>query len=156
GNNRLDINAITGDTIGSIGVDPNTFLVSNLALGVPQGIQLTGYAKSLVLGQLDGADISMASTSAANHCHLDVSVFFGSPLDECLVSTGGVFDVIRASNILYASFSAKNIGTFDQTNPAGVGQTFNIITTNANAAYGVKTITLAGQFQHSTNIGGST
>lgn len=164
---KLNIEKIIGGTLNSITLEPSSvdLRVQDALNGMPAsdetGILLTGYARQITVGDMNGTDIRMDSTSSANRSTISARFIRGVNLaaartnapfadDDANISSAGVIDSFTASNYRLGTLVAERIGSIRINNVAMAlrGQEsaayFDIVQTNSSATYGVKTIDIAG------------
>ncbi len=162
----LNIETITGGTLNSITLEADSVDLEsqNLAprgVTLATGILLTGYARTITVGDIFGADIRLQSTSNQNRSTISARQIVGSqPLqaargvpgvDDSNITSGGVIDSFTADNYTFGTIQAARIGSITINNDVAargplpfVDPEFDIITTSTTATFGVKTIDVRG------------
>lgn len=158
----LNIETITGGTLNSITLEADSVDLESQSTnlgGSPSetGILLTGYARTITVGDIFGADIRLDSTSSLNRSTITAGRIQGSsPLlargagpgtDVSNITSGGVIEFFGADNYAFGTIQAARIGAIQvatnviSATARGILQPeFDIVTTSTTATFGVKTI----------------
>lgn len=175
-NPDLRLQRLTGGTLNSLTLDAVNVDVRPIANPVLRGssgpgIFLTGYARTVNIGDLFEAELRLESTSGQNRSAITVEDL--NDLQDSLnnggdIFSGGVIDSLNAQRADRGSVTAQRIGSivvdntdqrsgdFNELGSGGGGgsggfdRRFDITTTSTTASFGVKTIVFNRRIEEGT------